>query len=188
VLADYPRARIDRAVENRSNAVKAEALHVLAQEGAHTAEAWLGANDPTPLSLGDDPLQVEYRPAEQQLPFGIKLLDFRKTDYPGTTMAAGFESDVELTDPQRGVVLLRKISMNNPLRYRGYSFYQSSYIPGPPPTMAGAGEGPVETTVLSVRNDPGTPFVYAGFLIVMAGVVGMFIFRRADPEAAARPS
>jgi len=70
---------------------------------------------------------------------------------------------------------MRKISMNNPLRYRGFSFYQSSYI-----------EGPTETTVLSVRNDPGTPLVYAGFLIVMLGVVSMFVLRTSD-DVAPRP-
>jgi cytochrome c biogenesis protein ResB len=61
---------------------------------------------------------------------------------------------------------MRKISMNNPLKYRGYSLFQSSYVPGDP-----------ETTILSVRNDPGTPLVYAGFLIVIAGVVSLFVLR-----------
>jgi cytochrome c biogenesis protein ResB len=61
---------------------------------------------------------------------------------------------------------MRKISMNNPLKYRGYSLFQSSYIPGP-----------TDTTVLSVRNDPGTPLVYTGFLIVILGVASMFILR-----------
>ena len=91
-------------------------------------------------------------------------------------MASALEADVELTDPTRGILLMRKISMNNPLRYRGFSFYQSSYIPGP-----------TETTVLSVRNDPGTPLVYAGFLIVIVGVVAMFLLRETPIEAAPRP-
>jgi len=77
---------------------------------------------------------------------------------------------------------MRTIRMNHPLRYRGFSLYQSSYIPGPPSTLAGAGEGPTETTVLSVRNDPGTPFVYAGFIIVLLGVVSMFVLRVEPPS------
>jgi cytochrome c biogenesis protein ResB len=71
-------------------------------------------------------------------------MDFRKITYPGIDLAAGFESDVQLTDTARGLILMRKISMNNPLRYRGYSLFQSSFIEGEP-----------QTTVLSVRNDPG---------------------------------
>lgn len=164
VLAHLPRARVVQHITNRSDEVKVEALHLVAREGDQTAEAWVGLRGSAQLVLGKEPVTVEYQPAQRELPLTIKLIDFRKTDYPGTQMAAAFEADVQLTDPQRGIILMRKISMNNPLRYRGYSFFQSSYIPGTP-----------ETTVLSVRSDPGTPLVYAGFLIVIAGVVSLFV-------------
>ncbi len=165
-----PNVEIHRNFSNRSNEVRAEALHIVAHDGTDTAEAWLTLREAVALPLGGnpkDPVVVEYRPALHKLPFSVKLLDFRKIDYPGIEMAAAFESDVELTDPGRGVILKRKISMNNPLKYRGYSLFQSSYV-----------AGPVETTVLSVRNDPGTPLVYAGFLIVLAGIVTLFTSRR----------
>jgi len=166
VAVYYPKAKHIQHMTNRSDEVRTEALHVIGREGEQTAEAWLGLRDSAALSLGVEPIIVEYRPAEQELPFSVKLLDFRKIDYPGTQMAAGFESDVELSDSQRGLILMRKISMNNPLKYRGFSLYQSSYVPEP-----------VETTILSVRNDPGTPLVYTGFLIVILGVASMFILR-----------
>jgi cytochrome c biogenesis protein ResB len=170
VAAYEPYAQVTQQITNRSNEVRAEMVHLVAREGDEMAEAWVGLRGAATLALGRAPVHVAYRPAERELPFAIKLLDFRKIDYPGISMAAGFESDVQLSDPQRGLILMRKISMNNPLRYRGFSFYQSSYIPGP-----------TETTVLSVRNDPGTPVVYAGFLIVIAGVVSMFLQHPARP-------
>jgi len=182
VNAFYPRARVSQAFTNRDNEVKAEALHLIGRDGAAITETWLSPSAPVTLSLGGYPLTVEYRPDERELPFTVTLLDFRKTEYPGTRMPAAFESDVELFDPRRGMVLMRTIRMNHPLRYRGFSLYQSSYIPGPPSTLAGAGEGPTETTVLSVRNDPGTPFVYAGFIIVLLGVVSMFVLRVEPPS------
>jgi cytochrome c biogenesis protein ResB len=74
------------------------------------------------------------------------------------------------------VALTRTISMNNPLKYRGYSLFQSSYIPGQ-----------VETTVLSVRNDPGTPLVYAGFLVVLFGVIALFSRQRGVPPVRSAP-
>lgn len=172
VAAYHERASVRQDITNRSNDVKAEAIHVVAEEGQDRADAWVGLRGRGELAVGKAPIGVEYRPDERELPFTVKLLDFRKIDYPGIAMAAGFESDVQVSDPQRGLVLMRKISMNNPLRYRTFSLFQSSFI-----------AGPVETTVLSVRSDPGTPFVYAGFLIVIGGVVTMFIqHRRVKPR------
>ncbi len=170
IAAFYPRASLVQHITNRGDEVKAEALHLIAQEGVQTAEAWVGLRGSAELALGTEPIRIEYRPDQRELPFTIKLLDFRKTDYPGTQMAAAFESDVQLTDAQRGIILMRNIRMNHPLRYRGYSCFQSSYVPGP-----------TETTILSVRNDPGTPLVYAGFLIVIGGVVAMFTLRSPEP-------
>ena len=177
VEAYYPRAMVTQRITNRSNEVHTEAVHLIGHEGTQTAEAWLSLRQTAELALGIEPITVEYRPGQRELPVTIKLLDFRKTDYPGTQMAASFESDVEVSDPQRGIILMRKISMNKPLRYRGYSFYQSSYV-----------ESATPTTVLSVRNDPGTPLVYAGFVIVILGVVSMFVFREPSPTVANRPN
>lgn len=164
VAEELARARVNLHYVNRDNEVKAETLHVVARDGSEMAQGWIPQGGSATLALGRKPIVVEYRPAQRELPVTVKLLDFRKTEYPGTQMAAGFESDVELTDAARGVTLTRTIRMNTPLKYRGYTFFQSSYI-----------AGPTETTVLSVRNDPGTPLVYAGFLIVIAGVVTLFM-------------
>ncbi len=167
VTQAFERARLAQEIKNRSQEVRAEMLHVaLRDDKDHSAQAWIGADQPVELSLGPHMLQVEYRRATREMPVTIKLIDFRKTDYPGIQMAAEFESYVQLSDMERGTILMRNISMNKPLKYRGYSFFQSSFI-----------DGPVQTTVLSVRSDPGTPLVYAGFIIVIAGVVAMFILR-----------
>ena len=168
VDAYYPMAKKIQTFSNRGDEVRQEALHLVARDGnSNASESWLLKGTPVTLLLGGEEILLEYRKATWKLPVTIKLLDFRKSFYPETQMPSGFESDVELTDPDRGLVLKRKITMNNPLKYRGYSFFQSAYLEGPP-----------EATVLSVRKDPGTPLVYAGCLIVIAGVVSMFIFRR----------
>jgi len=175
VVTHHPKARLIQHITNRSDEVRAEAVHVIGRLGGRTAEAWVWLRQAVELTLGEERIAIEYRPAQRELPVTIKLSDFRKITYPGSPMAAGFESDVQLTDSRRGLVLMRKIRMNHPLRYRGYSFFQSSFV-----------EGPVETTVLSVRNDPGTPLVYAGFLIVITGVVTMFVMRSRAGRSASR--
>jgi hypothetical protein len=171
-----PRAAIAREARARSRQVRRELLHVTGEIGAASDGAWVEAGAPARLSVGGTPVLVAYGPAQRALPFSVKLLDFRKIDYPGTDMAAGFESDVELTDPTRGLILMRTIKMNEPLRYRGYSLYQASFS-----------LEPVETTVLAVRNDPGTPLVYAGFLTIIGGIVGMFAGRRGLPPILGGP-
>lgn len=176
VDAYYPKAQLVQDIKNRGDEVHSEALHIKVSEAGEQAEGWVMLRGELPLNLAQGLVNVEFRPAQRELPMTIKLLDFRKTDYPGIQMAATFESDVELTDPQRGVILMKKIYMNHPLRYRGFSFFQSSYVPGEK-----------ETTVLSVKNDPGTPFVYAGFIIVIGGVVSMFVLRRQATKKAASP-
>ncbi len=168
--AFYPKAQVVQKFSDRDDEVRQEALHVLVRDEHNRAQTWLVRSTPASVLLGQKEIVLEYRKAMWKLPVTIKLIDFRKTEYPGTQMAASFESDVEMNDPERGVTLKRKITMNNPLKYRGFSFFQSGFL-----------EGPVETTVLSVRKDPGTPLVYTGFLIVIAGVVSLFVFRK--PEA-----
>ncbi len=163
VSAFYPKARVEEFFTSRDDEVRSEAVRLTARSGERTVQSWLGLRESITLPFGKHPVIIEYRPAVRPVPFSVKLLDFRKTDYPGTEMAAAFESDVELSDPSRGVTFKKRISMNNPLKYRGYSLFQSSYV-----------QGPKETTILSVRNDPGVPFVYTGFLIVLAGVITLF--------------
>ena len=168
VTANVPRASILRHFENRSDEIKAEVVHVSLRDGNAVTEGWVPLRERLTVPLGGHhPVVVEYRPALTELPFSLKLIDFRKIDYPGISMAAGFESDVELSDPEKGLTLKRTIRMNTPLKYRGFTLFQSSYV-----------QGPTETTVLSVRKDPGTPFVYAGFLIVLLGVISMFVLHR----------
>jgi len=212
VDAFIPRAKILQKFSNRDDEVRKEALHLVARDEHNHADAWLLGEVPTSLRLGQKELVLEYRRALWKLPVTVKLIDFRKTNYPGIQMVAGFESDVELTDPERGLTLKRTITMNNPLKYRGFSFFQSGFLEGPVETPPDGGtsldrnfrEAPPdggtsldrnfretppdggtsldrnfrEATVLSVRKDPGTPLVYAGFLIVIGGVVSMFVFRR----------
>ena len=163
----FPRAEIKRHFVPQGDDVRQEALHFRLRKDNKESETWLLKGFPESVLVGDEKVILEYRKEALELPVSIKLLDFRKEEYPGTNIPSHFESDVELTDSERGIILKKTIRMNSPLKYRGYSFFQSSYV-----------DGPKQTTILSVRNDPGTPFVYAGCLIVVAGVVGMFLLKR----------
>ncbi|GAB2892652.1 cytochrome c biogenesis protein ResB [Paralcaligenes sp. KSB-10] len=65
----------------------------------------------------------------QPLPFVLKLKKF-VVDYYSTGMPSSFKSDVEVTDPATGKKFDRTIEVNEPLRYKGVTVYQSSFDDG----------------------------------------------------------
>ncbi len=60
-------------------------------------------------------------------PYSIQLLQFRHDVYPGTEIPKNFSSRVLLRRPDTGENREVLIYMNNPLRYAGETYYQSSF-------------------------------------------------------------
>jgi hypothetical protein len=96
--------------------------------------------------------------------FQLTLKKFEVGRYQGTMRAASYQSLV--TVPGRGDVL---ISMNQPLDYKGFTFYQASFQEGP--------NGP-EASILSVNRDPGRWIKYLGSLLIVLGTIHMFYFKK----------
>ncbi len=105
---------------------------------------------------------VAYRAPEVALPFQVQLIKFNSDKYPGSNMAATYESWVRVDDPERGVSE-HHISMNHPLHYRGYIFFQASFVEGEP-----------MMSIFSVARSPGLPLVYVGVSLISLGVLWMF--------------
>ncbi len=103
--------------------------------------------------------------AETILPFSIELVDFKRVLHPGTNMASGFSSDVIVHDGD--VAWPYTISMNEPLRYKGYTFYQASFSEKP--------DG--EYSVLSVVRNQGRAFPYIASALIFAGLLLHIIVR-----------
>lgn len=132
-------------------------------EGAGTSEPeWLAWGESRPVRAGTGRAQLGYVPAEVALPFQVTLLEFKSEKYPGSAMAATYESRVRVDDPETGASE-HVISMNNPLHHRGYILFQSSFA-----------EGARMTSILSVVRSPGLPIVYLGTALLSLGVLWMF--------------
>lgn len=112
--------------------------------------------------VGD--FQTYYGPDTITLPFTVTLEKFRKQDYPGTDIPAGFESEVRINASPR----TEMISMNNPLKRDGYTLYQSSYSLRP-------GRRPI--SVFSVNRDPGRLVKYSGSLLLVIGIAIFTLMR-----------
>src|SRR3546814_5631073 len=58
------------------------------------------------------------------------LLNKFLVDYYSTAMPSSFKSEVQVTDPETGKSFNQTIEVNEPLRYKGVTVYQSSFDDG----------------------------------------------------------
>jgi ABC-type transport system involved in cytochrome c biogenesis permease subunit len=118
-------------------------------------------------------------------PYTLSLKDVRKDDYLASDTPRNYSSDIEIDDPEVGVKEAVHIKMNDPLRYRGDTFYQSGYHP--PGQTGGA-----EATTLQVVLNRGWMIPYVACMVVVIGMaahflltVTRFVNRREQEEIAA---
>jgi len=192
----------------------------------HEGESfWLGQNSHIKFFKKDRVYALSYLNKTKQLPFELKLLDFRIKNYQGSDKAMSYESEVNLIDKDRlyrgsfgkqdkketHEILVKGreknlneglatetgsgsydeldegieseldskklenprvlISMNEPLKYRGWTLYQSSFI-------APENEGENYQSILSVNYDPGRVLKYVGSAWTILGVILLFSRRR----------
>ncbi len=110
--------------------------------------------------------------AQHELPFEIFLKDFKRDLHPGTDMARGFSSDIIVRDGD--IEWPYTIRMNEPLRYKGYTFYQSSFSFRP--------NG--EYSIFSVVQNKGRVFPYIASAVIFIGLLLHIIIRLRKKERA----
>lgn len=126
---------------------------------------WLGLNSVLRVYLTDRMYIVRYGNRQLDLAFPLKLKEFKVGTYEGTERAASYESLVEV--PDRGDV---RISMNEPLQFQGFTFYQSSFEKNE--------KGQPTASILSVNHDPGRWIKYVGSMMMVLGSIILFYFKR----------
>jgi len=133
-------------------------------EGPRGASApeWLPWGEQRQVSFDGRTASIAFRSPETALPFRVTLLRFNNESYPGSRMAATYESTVRVDDSEQGS-FETLISMNHPLHHRGYIFFQSSFVEGRP-----------MMSIFSVARAPGLPLVYLGVALIGSGIIWMF--------------
>lgn len=122
---------------------------------------------PTVVEVDGKPYRLALRFKRTYKPYSMTLLDVRFDKYVGTETAKNYSSDVHLVDPTRNVDRADvHIWMNNPLRFAGETFYQSSVGSDP---ITG-----VETTGLQVVTNTGWMIPYVSCMIVGVGMLFQF--------------
>lgn len=138
---------------SRSEAPKNPAILVQETGPGYQHEQWLFANrteQPHPNS-GKSPLRLLY---QARIPTEMKLA-------PSGPIKT-FKSSIQVIENKQ-VVQSRVIEVNQPFSYKGYTFYQSGY-----------NAQDLAWTSFQVVNDPGVPIVYAGFILMVAGLFLVF--------------
>ena len=128
-------------------------------------EYWIGLDTVLRIYLADRMYIVRFGHRALELAFPLKLDKFTVGFDPGTEKPSSYESQVEV--PGRGTV---KISMNEPLQYQGFTFYQSSFEKDE--------RGQPIASVLSVNHDPGRWIKYIGSMMMVIGSILLFYFKR----------
>jgi hypothetical protein len=121
--------------------------------------AFDGMPKPIELTYNDKKYTLIFGKEQSTLPFSIHLKDFVKDDYQGTSMARNYHSDIIIKDAD--LEWETRIEMNKPLRYKGYTFFQSSFDQS-------AGE---EISILSVVKNEGWLFPYIGTIVLGLGLL-----------------
>ena len=134
------------------------------------------------LKSGDQPVGVlcngqtfylSIRPVSVPLPASLKLVNFSKQFHPGTQMLKEVRSQVivKSKDMERDAV----ISMNKPLRYGSFTFYQASY----------SQQDGKAVSNISVVYNPMRIFPYVISLIIVTGFLlhlCLLILRKANEQ------
>ena len=121
--------------------------------------------EPQTITAHGENFTFTIRSARIHHPFSLSLLKASHSAYPGTSIPKDFRSRVLLENPATGEKREVEISMNHPLRYQGYSFYQYQ-VEG----------GQTQASVLSVVQNPNWLTPYIGSALVGLGLMIQFAY------------
>lgn len=124
---------------------------------------WGGQNAPWTVPMENRDYVIDFHKRRWPLPFTVTLDKFTRKTHARTSMPSAFVSEVTRTED--GTAQQVRISMNEPMRYKGYTFYQASFgsIPGP--------QGEELFSVLAVARNPADRWPIYACAIITAGLI-----------------
>lgn len=157
-----------RAMAAEQNVAGAYAM-VLDQENQEVQNGILFgfAMSPWVVTVQGQDYAIDLRHQTWDLPFTIKLDEFIRELHPRTGMASNFESVVTMTEGQVDREI--NIRMNEPLRHKGYTFFQASW--GPQNAQPG---DPLFST-FAVVNNPADQWPLYSCIVIAVGLTIHFM-------------
>ena len=118
------------------------------------------------IDINDESYKLGLRFHREVKPYWIQLEDVRRVNYSGSDTPRDYSSFIRIVDKETGEDRKERVWMNNPLRYRGETFYQSSYTPLP---------GGKEMTGIQVVRNSGWLIPYVACSITALGMLAHFL-------------
>lgn len=125
----------------------------------------IGLNAPLKVFEKDRVNVIAWGSLRHDIGFDIHLENFAVGRYQGTNKAMSYESTIRVNDEKD----THLISMNEPFKRNGLTFYQSSFQEDE--------MGRATHSVLSVNKDPGRALKYLGSFVIFLGTAMLFWFR-----------
>lgn len=116
------------------------------------------------FSAGGRDYTIQLRDTRYYKPYRVELQKFTHEKYAGTDVPKNFASNIRLTDRERGENRDVLIYMNNPLRYRGETYYQGGFDPNNP-----------RVSILQVVRNPSWLMPYVSCSLMGLGLIVQFL-------------
>jgi hypothetical protein len=145
---------------------KIELLHKGQSLGEWMVTPWLNLQE---VTVEGRTFKIGLRNERYYQPFSLKLVQTTHEVYPGTDIPKNFQSRLLLENAATSEKREVDISMNNPLRYAGLTFYQHQM--GRTEPTGGKG-----TSALQVVRNPGWITPYLGCAVVSLGMLWQFLY------------
>ena len=121
------------------------------------------------FEVAGEPWRLQLRFRREYKPYSVTLDDVRRVDSSASDTPRDYSSFVTFNDPATGTEQPGRIWMNNPVRYKGETFYQSQY------SQVQLPDGQVgEMTGLQVVENAGWLIPYVACVLAFWGMLAHF--------------
>ena len=159
-------------VQLRNRATGAElGTFLVSQFMNDQAQLFMGAggDEIDTVDVDGTPYRLQLRYRRQYKPYSVTLTDVRRINYGASETPRDFSSYVTFTDTATKAQQDGRIWMNNPVRYRGETFYQSQYSQVDLPNGQRG-----EMTGLQVVENAGWLIPYVACVLALWGMLAHF--------------
>lgn len=158
---DFAAAYVELLEKESGDSLGVFLVHQLLNDGEALLPGRVDDDILDTITVDETTYKIGLRLHREVKPYWVKLDDVARTNWSGTETPRDYSSFLRIIVPESNDDLKKRVWMNNPLRFRGETFYQSSYDSLP------SGK---ETTGLQIVKNSGWMIPYMACSITALGM------------------